>query len=74
MNDQLLEFECWLARRSTEACKVLCIPYSTYANKRATRAPLPPLIAGHIETLKRLKPGALNTLVRERLGLSDGGQ
>lgn len=67
MNRQLLEFESFLARRSTEACKVLCMPYSSYADKRSRETPLPPLIAGHIETLKRLEPSVLNQLVRERL-------
>lgn len=71
MNRQLLEFEAYLARRSTEACKVLCMPYSSYADKRSRDKPLPPLIAGHIETLKRLEPAALNELVRQRLDRGD---
>ena len=69
MNSQLLEFERYLSRRSTEACRILCVPYSTYADKRSQDAPLPSSIAGHIDTLMRLEPAALNALVRERLGL-----
>jgi hypothetical protein len=71
MNPQLLEFERFLSRRSTECCKILCVPYSTYADKRSQSVALPPSIAGHIETLKRLAPAVLNALVRERLYVGD---
>lgn len=67
MNAELLDFERYLARRSTEVCKILCVPYSTYADKRANSDTLPAVIAGHIETLKLLPPDVLNELVRERL-------
>lgn len=67
MNKQLEEFERFLARKSTEACRVLCMPYSTYAGYRNQDKPLSSFVSGHIETLKRLEPGALNELVRERL-------
>ena len=67
MNTQLLEFERYLARRSTEVCKILCMPYSTYADRRSQDAPLPPTLAGHIAILKLLDPTVLNEVIRERL-------
>lgn len=67
MNPVLLEFEELLVRKPPEACRILGVPYSTYAGYRAANKELPEIVRLHIETLKKLDLATLHTLIRERL-------
>lgn len=67
MNAVLLEFEDLLARKPAEVCKVLGLPYSTYAGYRASADPIPASVCLHINALRRLDAATLHELVRERV-------
>lgn len=66
MNSVLIEFEERIGKTPPEACKVLGVAYSTYAQYRSGLRDLPEYHLNHIDTLRYLRPGALKFIVRER--------
>lgn len=65
MNSELVDFENFIKREPPEACKVLGVAYSTYAQYRSELRKLPKYHRNHIKSLKLVPSRALDRLIAE---------